>query len=104
MSNKEQEIDPSIYLYDEVYDEIKGNDKKDDRSRSRSREKEKKKEVPKPKHSKYIGRMKQMVNERQKDHEIARQSKIKKQNERMGVNEEMVFVTESYLKQKEEEK
>lgn len=38
MAGKEEEIDPSIYQYDEVYDEIKGNTKnKEDRSRSRSR-------------------------------------------------------------------
>ena len=41
--SKEEEIDPSIYQYDEVYDEIKGtnakNKDKKDKSRSRSRDK-----------------------------------------------------------------
>jgi hypothetical protein len=48
--------------------------------------------------------MKQIVEDRQKDHEYAREKVIRKENERLGVNEEMVFVTESYLKKKEEEK
>lgn len=67
--SKEEEIDPSIYQYDEVYDEIKG---KKEGSRSRSRDKEKAKVSPsKPKKSKYINKMKQLVSERQKGHELA---------------------------------
>ncbi len=70
MTAKDEEIDPSIYQYDEIYDEIKGHDKKQegrDRSRSRSRDRKKKIEE-KPKQSKYIGKMKQVVADRQKDH------------------------------------
>lgn len=101
MADKEEEIDPSIYQYDEIYDQIKG-EEKGERSRSRSRDKKKTEE--KPKQSKYIGRMKQMVGDRHKDHEVAYERKIARDNAKLGVDNEMVFVTESYLKKKEEEK
>jgi hypothetical protein len=48
--------------------------------------------------------MKQMVSDRHKDHELAFEKKVARENEKLGVSEEMVFVTESYLKKKEEEK
>lgn len=48
--------------------------------------------------------MKQVVADRHKDHESAYEKKIIRENEKLGVNDEMVFVTESYLKKKEEEK
>lgn len=44
--------------------------------------------------------MKQVVADRNKDHEAAYEKKIIRQNEKLGVNEEMVFVTESYLQKK----
>jgi|688.fasta_scaffold1384512_1 hypothetical protein len=44
--------------------------------------------------------MKQIVSDRQKDHEAAYEKKIVRENERFGINEEMVFVTESYLQKK----
>jgi hypothetical protein len=48
--------------------------------------------------------MKQLVAGRQKDHEVAYERKIKRENEKLGVSEEMVFVSESFLKLKEQEK
>lgn len=101
MADREEDIDPAIYQYDEIYDQIKGEDK---RERSRSRSRDRKKTEEKPKQSKYIGRMKQMVNDRHKDHEVAFERKIARDNAKLGVDNEMVFVTESYLKKKEEEK
>ena len=48
--------------------------------------------------------MKQLVEERKKAHESAYESKIARENAKMGVSDDMIFVTESYLKKKEEEK
>lgn len=78
MTAKDEEIDPSIYQYDEIYDEIKGKaEKEGDRDRSRSRSRDRKKKVEeKPKQSKYIGKMKQVVADRHKDHEAAFEKKI----------------------------
>ena len=44
--------------------------------------------------------MKQVVQDRQKDHELAHEHKIQRENSKLGVNEDMIFVTESYLKKK----
>ena len=102
MADKQEELDPALYQYDEIYDQIKGEDKRE-RSREKEKEREKRKEE-KPRQSKYIGRMKQMVSDRHKDHEVAYERKIARDNAKLGVDNEMVFVTESYLKKKEEEK
>jgi hypothetical protein len=48
--------------------------------------------------------MKQVMSDRHKDHEAAYEKRIVRDNEKLGINEEMVFVTESYLQKKEEEK
>jgi hypothetical protein len=80
MTAKDEEIDPSIYQYDEIYDEIKGKAGKEggrDRSRSRSRSRDRKKKAEeRPKTSRYIGKMKQVVADRHKDHEAAFEKKI----------------------------
>lgn len=71
MTHPEEEIDPALYQYDEIYDQIKGEDRERSRSREKEKEREKRKGEEKPKQSKYIGRMKQMVSDRHKDHEVA---------------------------------
>lgn len=104
MTHPQEDIDPALYQYDEVYDQIKGEEKRE-RSRSREKEREKKeRREERPKQSKYIGRMKQMVSDRQRDHEVAYERKLARDSAKLGVDNEMVFVTESYLKKKEEER
>lgn len=65
-----EDIDPSVYLYDEVYDEIKGKEREGKEGREgREGERERSRDKPKqevPRQSKYINKMKQLVAGRQK--------------------------------------
>lgn len=67
MTHPAEDIDPSVYLYDEVYDEIKGKERegKEGRGKERERSRDKPKQEA-PRQSKYINKMKQLVAGRQK--------------------------------------
>lgn len=84
----EEEIDPSIYQYDEVYEEIKAPKKTKPIEKSRPETKNNQQSG-----SKYIGKMKTIVERREKDHKRAQEKKMERMNEKMGIGEGEVFVT-----------
>lgn len=83
------DVDPSIYLYDEIYDEIK-----DDESRTQSSEE---KIIQKPKGSKYIDGLKETAERRKVDNELRRYKKFARDRIQAEENpSEQVYITASY--------
>lgn len=85
------EVDPSVYYYDEVYDDMK-DEKKSDKSKEKS-----KSGTDKPEGAKYIDNLKKSAEIRKTDSELRKFRKYTQDREYVHEDEE-VYITSAYKK------
>ncbi|KAJ2810468.1 hypothetical protein H4S07_002656, partial [Coemansia furcata] len=94
LASELQATDPSVYAYDEVYDEISN-------ARDRSKRARKDADNLKPR---YMEKILETAKQRQVQHEVVREKMLDKEREREGdmFADKETFVTDAYKEQKEQ--